>query len=101
MRTLSDNWPRTLTAKLAADYLGCRSPAQFRREVAAGIWPKPLLTKSRPQRWSIEELESALRPAGRTGERSPALDRLERKLGIADEKANSPPRVERQQGRRP
>lgn len=94
-----ETWPRTLTAELAARYLGCRSAAQFRREVAAGIWPKPLLKQSRPQRWSVEELERALRP-GRPGERNPALDRLERKLGIADEEAGSPPRIERQQGRR-
>ncbi|MGF7213617.1 hypothetical protein GGE65_008263 [Skermanella aerolata] len=77
-------WPRTLTAELAAEYLGCRSAGQFRREVAAGIWPQPLLKQSRPQRWSIQELERALRP-DRGGKANSALASLERRLGIADE----------------
>ena len=95
----SDTWPRTLTAELAAEYLGCRSAAQFRREVAAGIWPKPLLMKSRPQRWSIEELERALRPK-RDGKPSPALDSLERRLGIAnDEASGAAPHPPQRQGR--
>lgn len=33
---------RLLTASEAAAYVGCRSAATFRREVARGIWPPPL-----------------------------------------------------------
>jgi hypothetical protein len=94
-----ETWPRTLTADLAAEYLGCRSVAQFRREVAAGIWPQPLLKQSRPQRWSIQELERALRP-NQDGKAKPALANLERRLGIAnDEAPESVPGPVRSQGR--
>lgn len=90
--------PRTLTAEQAAEYLGCRSAAQFRREVAAGVWPKPLVASSRPQRWSIAELESALRP-DRSTEQSSAVVNLERRLGIANDLPAPTPRLARRKAR--
>ena len=38
--------------------------------------PQPLLKQSRPQRWSIQELEKALRP-DQNGKANPALANLD------------------------
>jgi len=53
--------PMALTVEEAAHYVGCRSSRQFRSEVAQGIWPKPIAPNSRPQRWSLFQLDQALR----------------------------------------
>jgi|GEM_PF-5526839 hypothetical protein len=53
--------PMAMTVEEAAHYVGCRSPRQFRSEVVQGIWPKPIAPNSRPQRWSLFQLDQALR----------------------------------------
>lgn len=52
--------PRAVSVVEAANYVGCRSVKQFKREVRQGIWPGPITLNSRPQRWSIPQLEKAL-----------------------------------------
>ena len=61
--------PMALTVEEAANYVGCRSIRQFRSEVAQGIWPKPIAPNSRPQRWSLFQLDQALR-----GQTQPSTD---------------------------
>ncbi len=70
----------TLIADAAADYVGSRSAAQFRREVAAGVWPAPITRRSRPERWSTYQLDEALR-GGAKAEDS-AVAELDRALGL-------------------
>ena len=95
----SDGWPRTLTADMAASYLGCRSAAQFRREVKAGLWPPPKFGNSRPQRWSIEQLDGVLKtPKGE--EHDPHLSQIESILGIANDEEGPPSKFRHKQGRR-
>ena len=69
----------TLPADESARLVGCRSVAQFRREVAAGVWPVPMTKNSRPQRWSRAELEMASR-GNIHGEE--CVDDLDRALGL-------------------
>lgn len=57
-----NTWPNTLTADQAAEYVDCVSAAQFRREVAQGVWPPPIAKYSRPQRWSRFHLDARLNP---------------------------------------
>ena len=61
--------PMAMTVDEAAKYVGCRSTRQFRSEIAQGIWPKPIAPKSRPQRWSLFQLDQALR-----GLKQPSID---------------------------
>ena len=49
--------PLTLPINEAAQFVGCKNPKQFQREVDVGIWPNPLPIKSRPKRWSVEALK--------------------------------------------
>jgi len=51
-----------LPTKSAADFVGCNNSQQFLREVSRGIWPKAFVKDSRPQRWSIQELQNRLDP---------------------------------------
>lgn len=53
--------PRAVPIEDAAQYVGCSSVWQFRREIRQGIWPGPITLNSRPQRWSIPQLELALK----------------------------------------
>ena len=96
----SSDWPRTLTADMAASYLGCRSAAQFRREVKAGLWPQPKFGTSRPQRWSVEQLEGVLKEE-RGEAHNPAVNELERFLGIANDEEGPAPKFGHQRGGRP
>ena len=58
-----------LTRLEAAEYVGCRDTAQFRREVSRGIWPKSIA----PGRWSREALDLRIRErAGLAPEAEPA-----------------------------
>lgn len=52
--------PQAIPVAIAAKYVGCVSTKQFRREVRQGIWPGPITLNSRPQRWSIPQLDRAL-----------------------------------------
>ena len=62
IKSANDNdKPVALTVEEAAHYVGCWSTPQFRREVKSGIWPRPIAPNSRPQRWSIFQLDQALR----------------------------------------
>ncbi len=70
----------TLIAEEAADYVGCRNAAQFRREVAYGVWPKPIAKRSRPQRWSTYALDEALRGSAKIDDG--AVLELDRALGL-------------------
>ncbi len=70
----------TLIADAAADYVGSRSAAQFRREVAAGVWPQPITKGSRPERWSAYQLDEALR--GGTKAKDSAVAELDMALGL-------------------
>lgn len=99
MRKSRSDWPLTLTAELAAEYVGCRSAAQFRREVKAGRWPKPCFGNSRPQRWSREQLDGEL-TGGRGDAHNPHLAELERNLSIANDERSPLSRFGRQQKRR-
>lgn len=49
--------PLSLPIDEAAQFVGCKNPKQFQREVDEGIWPKPLPINSRPKRWSVEALK--------------------------------------------
>lgn len=71
-----------VTAKQAAALVGCRSAAQFRREVQQGIWPPPIAPRSRPQRWSVRQLQAALEPPEVRGKKHTKLEALEFRLGI-------------------
>lgn len=50
-----------VTAKQAFELVGCKNERQFRNEVKKGIWPKPAITRSRPMRWSVSELQQRLK----------------------------------------
>ena len=68
-----------LTPEEAAEYVGCKNVAQFRREVAKGVWSKPKVANSRPQRWSRLDLDRDLDSSRSAGVKSgvdPLLDKL-------------------------
>jgi len=72
--------PRAIPIQEAARYVGCRSVDQFRREVRAGTWPRPIAPNSRPQRWSVPQLDAALQ--GDQGNDDYWDDWLDRKVGL-------------------
>jgi hypothetical protein len=76
-----DIQPRVLTVAEAAKYVGAKSVRQFRREVNRGIWPQPIARFSRPQRWSVLQLEKALGPVNDNAD--PEIVKLEQTLGMA------------------
>ena len=76
-----DIQPRVLTVAEAAKYVGAKSVRQFRREVNRGIWPQPIARFSRPQRWSVLQLEKALGPVNDNVD--PEIVKLEQTLGMA------------------
>ena len=78
---MHDIQPRVLTVAEAAKYVGAKSVRQFRREVGRGIWPQPIARFSRPQRWSVLQLEKALGAVNDNVD--PELNKLEQALGIA------------------
>mgnify|MGYP006894117313 CR=1 FL=1 len=96
MKPRRSDLPLTLTAELAAEYVGCRSAAQFRREVKAGLWPQPCFARSRPQRWSRTQLDGKLTGGDRPEHNSP-LDNLERMLGLSDDAESPLPQFGRRQ----
>ena len=57
-----------LTRLEAAEYVGCRDTAQFRREVSRGIWPKSIA----PGRWSREALDLRIRERAGLAPETPA-----------------------------
>jgi hypothetical protein len=73
---------KTLTADEAAKYIGCKSAAQFRREVKAGIWPEPIAPDSRPQRWSIPQLDAALSGGSNGAQIDPHVSAFEKRMGM-------------------
>jgi hypothetical protein len=73
---------KTLTADDAATYVGCISAAQFRREVRQGVWPAPIAPRSRPQRWSVAQLDAALAPKESASRTPREMTELELRLGI-------------------
>ncbi|MBF0383182.1 MAG: hypothetical protein HQL69_19340 [Magnetococcales bacterium] len=50
---------QTLTTDEAAQYVGCKTVEQFRREVKKGVWPQPI-ARGRPFRWSKPALDYCL-----------------------------------------
>ena len=74
--------PMALTVEEAANYVGCRSAQQFRREVKAGIWPRPIAPNSRPQRWSLFQLDAVLHGPKRDNQKDPILAAIEKRRGI-------------------
>ena len=74
--------PMALTVEEAANYVGCRSTQQFRREVKAGIWPRPIAPNSRPQRWSIFQLDAALTGGSNSPQTDPHLAAFEKRMGM-------------------
>ena len=75
--------PKALPVDKAAAYVGCRSADQFRREVAQGIWPRPIAPRSRPQRWSIFQLDKALGKHDETTEvEDPHLVAFRKRMGM-------------------
>jgi hypothetical protein len=49
----------------AAIYVGCKNVRQFRRELRAGYWPRPIPINSRPKRWLRSQLDQSLVALGR------------------------------------
>ena len=74
--------PMALTVEESAHYVGCRSTQQFRREVKAGIWPQPIAPRSRPQRWSVFQLDSALHGPTDRSQADPFLAAVRKRLGV-------------------
>ena len=74
--------PMALTVEESAHYVGCRSTQQFRREVKAGIWPRPIAPDSRPQRWSIFQLDAVLHGPKRDNQKDPILAAIEKRMGV-------------------
>jgi hypothetical protein len=74
--------PMAMTAEEAANYVGCRSTQQFRREIKAGIWPRPIAPNSRPQRWSIFQLDAALTGSSNSPQTDPHLAAFEKRMGM-------------------
>ena len=74
--------PMALTVEEAANYVRCRSTYQFRREVQAGIWPKPIAPNSRPQRWSKFELDAAFTGGSNETQTDPHLAAFEKRMGM-------------------
>ena len=71
-----------LTAIEAAEYVGCTSVSQFRREVKSGIWPEPFVKNSRPQRWSRAFLEKRLIPPDDSIEADQSVLEMDKALGL-------------------
>jgi|APSaa5957512535_1039671.scaffolds.fasta_scaffold127050_2 hypothetical protein len=72
---------RTIIADEAAEYVGCKSTPQFRREVAEGVWPEPIAKKSRPQRWSTFSLDQRLH-GGVVQDDNTIVEELDMELGL-------------------
>lgn len=68
----------------AAHIVGARNIDQFRREVKAGIWPKPIVDSKlwRYRRWSVPQLLARLRPDLDDDHNDPVLDEVERRWGM-------------------
>ncbi|MBF0445280.1 MAG: hypothetical protein HQL68_06800 [Magnetococcales bacterium] len=73
---------QVLNTKEAADYVGCTSVEQFRREVDKGIWPDPIV-RSRPFRWSKPALDYCLQPDSSQIKVDQGEILLDRVLGLA------------------
>ncbi|MBF0358991.1 MAG: hypothetical protein HQL70_10315 [Magnetococcales bacterium] len=71
-----------LTAEEAAEYVDCISATQFRREVAQGVWPGPLVKHSRPMRWSRIQIDAALQPLSTQIEAKNEGSDLDKALGL-------------------
>ena len=71
-----------MTVEEAAHYVGCRSTQQFRREIKAGIWPRPIVPNSRPQRWSKFQLDAALTGGSKETQTDPHLAAFEKRMGM-------------------
>jgi len=83
MGKVIEHGSKGLPVDKAAEYVGCRSVNQFHREVAQGIWPRPIAPHSRPQRWSIFQLDKALGKHDETTEvEDPHLVAARNRLGI-------------------
>ena len=75
--------PAMMTVDQAARYVCARSVHQFRREVRAGVWPRPIVYTSRPQRWSKAQLDAAMSPAANDQDKTdPALAAALEALGL-------------------
>jgi hypothetical protein len=72
-----------VSAELAAKHVGCSSAAQFRREVKQGVWPGPITKRSRPQRWSVPQLDAVLRGETEEAQTDPHLLAFEKRMGMA------------------
>ncbi|MBT3700940.1 MAG: hypothetical protein HOE62_21760 [Alphaproteobacteria bacterium] len=53
--------PQALATNDAALYVGATSVRQFRAEVKRGLWPQPTSPESKPHRWSVCQLDKALK----------------------------------------
>jgi hypothetical protein len=71
---------KAFPADKAAAYVGCRSVRHLRSEVAQGIWPPPIAPRSRPERWSVLQLDKALlgEQGEAVGDEDPFLKELHR-----------------------
>lgn len=70
----------TWTAEEAAEVLGYPDAAAFRRAVNRKVFPGPVDTKAKPQRWSRFALEDALRP--KAARRDDGESYLDKQLGL-------------------
>ena len=78
----ADEMPKMLSAAEAAVYAGYKTERRFRLAVRRGIMPEPIDWDTRPQLWSVAQIDARLNPTAESVQDAD-VRALDQALGLA------------------